>query len=312
MRALLLLALAAAAPRPALAQVDVATAPAASLHRWYLGLNGSQGSEHYTSSTLWGKAKIKEEDWDGELSLKPSFNQYKSDVSSGTVRNTSIRAGWSQDAWDAGVTLGRSPVTNGYGNTVFGVDAGYGFPVGEETDELEPPRLDLGAGYTHTEHEEDFTGTVTRRTRAGTVRTVTVSGRAMLGQGDLYGSVAGTWYDAVLSLTLTGSSYDKDPDKVAAFASRRTALAGVATLVQGFPKSSSNLRLSYEGFDVVSPYVSYTHTTFALDQPDSEATTVGAYVTVTQAVELNASYEVYRQSGQPELDYAAGGVQVRF
>jgi hypothetical protein len=99
---------------------------------------------------------------------------------------------------------------------------------------------------------------------------------------------------------------------VAAFASRRTLLAGVAALVQGFPRSSTNLRLSYDGLPVVSPYVSRTHTSFELAQPPSDATTVGAYVTVSKHLDLSASYEVYKQSGQPTSNYTSAGVEVRF
>ncbi len=257
----------------------------------------------------------------GKLHFKPSLSESQSDTSSGTVKTYSGRLAFDTEKWGVGLTAGKSPTLNQYSSAFFGADfsmsftpfsAGGGSYGGKRAEKEEDDgflRLDFGGGFTGTRHSDDFQGFVRNRRGLLIPRTKTLT----IQQRDLDVTAgASFWDDVSLSGQATFTSYDKDLDKVGARVETAPRLAGVNSLVQGFPQKSLNARLELTFLPVVTPYGSYTSTTFALGTPPSKDAVAGVYADVS-IVEVEVSFDENKQEGTtPPLKTISIGGNVRF
>lgn len=87
------------------------------------GVKQTLGSQKYAGTCFFG-------DIGRDFHVRPSYNQYRSDVSSGTYKTIAVRLGYDQDSWGVGFTGGGSPKVNNYSNRFFGVDGVFSFSPG--------------------------------------------------------------------------------------------------------------------------------------------------------------------------------------
>ncbi len=248
-------------------------------------------------------------------SFKPGFSSFHSDLATGTLKTYSARFGYDNRVFGFGVTGGATPKVNGYGNHFEGIDAvislsptGSG-PVkrirgneegGGKARGKGLARVDLAASILHTEHNDDFAAGFVPRSRP-----------IHIGQTDFNGSVGVSVLRNLMSVDVTKSVYDHDLAAVSARAPQVERLQGVYAVVQGFPDTSTHLKLEISEVPMVTPFISYTHTTFKLGQPASGAYTVGGYVEF-DIVEVSASYQRYAQAGRADQNYYSLGASLRF
>lgn len=272
------------------------------------GVKQSVGTHNYSGTSLYA-------DFGGDVHIRPSFTSYHSDDSSGTYKTISARLGYDTKLWGVGVTGGGTPRVNGYSNRFFGADAvvsltptGSG-PVkrikgsdqgGGAARGKGLARVDLGAGILHTTHTDEFQAGGARRARS-----------IDIGQTDLNASVGVSVLKNLISADVTKSFYNKDLSAVLARGARAQSVQGLSPVIQGFPKTSVNLRLEMSMLPLVTPYVGYTRTTFELSQPAANAYSVGGYVEF-EILEVSASFQRYVQSGRPDQNYYGLGASLRF
>jgi hypothetical protein len=87
-------------------------------------------------------------------------------------------------------------------------------------------------------------------------------------------------------------------------------LAGVGAMVQGFPDTSANARLDVD-LPFVSPFLSFTRTTFKLGDPRADSTAAGVLIDVWK-LDLEVSAERTAQRGRPDLKTVTVGGSARF
>lgn len=250
-----------------------------------------------------------------DIHFKPSFSSFHSNVSGGTFNAYALRVGYDMKLFGAGVTAGTTPKVNGYKNSFVGVDASVSLtPTGsgpikriKGSDQgggaargKGLARVDVGAGVLHTSHSDDLNAS--GATRTGTFK---------LGQTDLSASVGVSFLENLISLDLTKSVYDKTLSAATDRGSRVQTVTGLTSMIQGFPKTSASARLEMSMIPVVSPFVSYTRTTFELSQPSLNAYALGGSVEL-MILEVVASYQHYTQAGVPDNDYVGLGASLRF
>lgn len=304
-----------------LAILALACAPARAGGWWFNGgARGTAGSQHYWGSDWW--AKIGHEDY----SVKPMFSLYRSDVSSGTYKTLSARAGYDTKLFGVGATVGGTPRTNGYSNTFFGFDGVVSLTPGargpekriSSSDESAGPargkglaRVDLGGAFKHTTHRDSLQAATTGDAGRRGGRAVARPSALSIGENDLTASAGVSVLDCLLSVDLTKSFYDRDLRGANPRALEAVRLSGLSSTVEGFPNTSTAVRAEAGMLPVVTPYVTFVHTRYELSQPDSNAVTVGAYVELG-IVEASASLEHFVQPGQPNQNYGSLGATVRF
>jgi hypothetical protein len=257
------------------------------------GITETVGSQHYAGTSVF--ARFSKDDF----SVKPAYSQYHDDFSGGTYRTLSARGAYDTDRYGVGVKAGGTPDINGYSNTFFGADGSLELGPAEE-DRKDEPHGELGGGLTHTTHREDIDASNRR-----------LPSTVTLGQNDLNGWGAGEIKDNRLTLSLTKSVYDKNVANLQARGARVVMLAGLNQIVQGFPNASVNIEYEFEGIDHVTPFASYTHTTFVAGTPSSNAVKLGADAQV-KAVGFGASYERYTQPTFPDRNFLALNGSLKF
>lgn len=232
---------------------------------------------------------------------KPQFDAYHSDTSSGTFKTWSLRL-----AYDTGGeysftgTIGGSPVNDGYSRRFFGVTVDRSIDFGG-ADSTAPASavegLDLSAGFTHTAHTDQFQLSTVKGRRV-VVRRVN---ELDVEESDLTGSAAVRTGDERLSLDVLKAVYNKDLGSLSARAAPVAQLAGLLSTVSGFPNLDAALRLQSDRWDGVSPYLTYTYTSYAVAEPVSQA--FGAGVEVHLGVELDAAYQRFSQRTAADVNY---------
>ncbi|MBI5629519.1 MAG: hypothetical protein HY921_01405 [Elusimicrobia bacterium] len=272
------------------------------------GASQTTGSRNYSGTRVYA-------DFGDSLHVRPSFSAYHSDSSSGTYKTISARIGYDLPFFGVGLTAGGSPTVNGYGNTFFGADAvvslsptGSG-PIrrikaseqgGGKARGKGVARVDLGAGLLYTAHRDDLQAGGARRSRAVSV-----------GQTDLGASLGVSFLGNLASADLTKSVYDRDLRALSLRPAQTLAPQGLAAVIQGFPNTSAHLQFEMGMLPLVSPFVSYTRTTFELGEPSLNAYALGAYAELMM-VEVSASYQRYAQSGRADRNYFGLGASLRF
>lgn len=269
------------------------------------GLKQTVGSQGYAGTKLYV-------DLGGDLHIRPSYSQYRSDTSSGTYKTISARLGYDKEHWGVGMTAGGSPKQNGYSNRIVGFDAMLALSpsltksrggLGRRDNDTEGRglRVELGGGVQHTAHREEV-GVAGARRAGGAVE---------IGQTDLELMAAAEAFLVRLDASFVKSTYNKDLGELDARSGQITALAGLNSLISGFPAQSSSLRLETTWLPRVTPFVSYTRTAFKIAQPASDSVAVGASLRL-KIVGLTASYERYDPGGGESIrNYYSFGASLR-
>lgn len=283
------------------------------------GARGTAGTHSYFGSDWWAQLGS------GDLSVKPMFSEYHSDLSSGTYKTISARAAYDTKLLGLGLTVGGTPKENGYSNGFVGVDGtlsitpGMSGPVKRisSAQETSGPargkgvaRIDIGGAFLHTTHRDDLQAVSGEAGMRGG-RVASRGSTLSIGQNDLTGSVGVSVLDVLASVDVTKSIYSRDLAAVNARAAQVVRLTGVASAIQGFPDTSTSVRVELGMLPLITPYADYVHTKYELSQPDSNALTVGGYAELG-IVEVSASYEHLAQSGQVDENYLSLGGTVRF
>jgi hypothetical protein len=274
------------------------------------GAKETTGNQSYNGVNASGQVGL------DDFSLKPMFNSYHSNASSGTFNSYSLRAGYDTQLFGIGVTGGFTPSVNGYNNQFAGVDAALSItPTGEGAREriggrdqaTSGPaqgaglaRIDLGASAMYTNHRDHF-GSADQ----------TLGSAARLGQTDLTGSAGVSILKNLLSADVTKSLYDHNPDLINMRAPRVENIIGLSQVIQGLPDTSVNVKLVMGVLPLIKPFVDYTHTTFKAGEANSSAYSAGVSAEM-EILELSAAYERYVQNGQTDHNYFTLGASLRF
>ena len=203
-----------------------------------------------------------------------------------------------------GLTMGSTPKQHGYENEFAGLDAALSLggasvsgvgPVdnkersqGKGTNRMGE---DLGVGVTVTRHLEDFelSGAQTNALLPGLQSRPSP---LTLFQTDLHGLAAMSWKWFWLGARVTKTLYDKNLSQLTAAPAPLLEIEGAGAVANGFPDLSVNGKLKASFPDGLEPYVSYTHTSFAVEYPDSDAYTAGTFLYIGR-LRVNGFYELY-------------------
>ena len=130
-----------------------------------------------------------------------------------------------------------------------------------------------------------------------------------INQTDLSVFAGAGFLSSRLSAVYTASSYYKTLNAVNR-APQAVNMAGLTSIVQGFPATSVNIRLDWSNMPFVAPYISYTKTKFKLSQPDSKSYCFGANIDLTM-LDVTASYEIY-DNGIDKDNYISLAAGIKF
>jgi hypothetical protein len=274
-----------------------------------VGITPTYGPASYKGLSVFGSLG-----YGGNWSLSPAYSQFSSDNTNGTVRNISARLGYDQTFWGAGVTVGTTLKVNGYTDYSAGGDftvsispsgkqvgvhrIGVGHAGAPEGSGL--ARIDLGVGGLVTQHKTDSSGT---------------PASATLNQSDLYGAAGASLLGAEISAKLTKSYYDKDLTNTAVPAPVRVPVDGLMTLINNYPDSSLRLGVELPLLPIVTPFVTYTETTYKQVGPFTPGETRGTGIGVRvglQLLEVDASYQHVMVTGGTDQDFTSVGAGLRF
>ncbi len=242
-----------------------------------------------------------------EFILTPAYSSFSSDLTSGTFRTISARAGFQGPQAGGGLTIGGTPEVDGYSNTFVRIDGRAAFdPAASEDAGSFPacrddkPCLRLGASLSHIEHQDQFAAATSATAGRSPFRIIRrTTGALHLGQTDLGADARLYAARTAVSGFLTKSFYDKNLSAVSARVFALPDLGGLASLIELFPDFSAGLNVQNYSLDPLEPFLSLSHTTFELTNP-ATAATAGFDVAWGRLI-LTASYTFYVQSGIPGL-----------
>ncbi len=287
------------------------------------GVDETLGTAHYRSTKV--KASV---DLGEEYYLSPSFSTYRSDNSSGSFSTIGLRGGYESGPLSLGADVAVQPKTNGYKREEFGADATFSLTPGgskhghkmtgpssggEETFGSGLAAVDIGAGLRFIRHSDDLqappgaAGLPPGPGRRAIARGKTIT----FGQTEFSVFGALRFLIAEASAELSKSHYDKSLDASNARESQFLQLTGVDSIVQGFPDTTANARLTWKSLPLIKPYASYTHTTFKLGSAPSNAYEFGAKAGLNM-VTVKAGYERYVQKGVASQNYYTLGASLNF
>jgi hypothetical protein len=256
------------------------------------------------------------------LCIIPVFSSYKSEFSSGTIKNLSLRAEYSYKSFIFGAMGGRTPEHDGYKNRSFGSDVRYRFRLqGEEGGN--PWRLkwiDVGGSLNVITHTDKFLAvsstTVTVGKGRGRQQQEVLQERSDaidIRQRDMSASAGFAVLKSYFSAETTVSSYNQDLQAISARAAEQEFLSGVDSVVQGFPHRSANVRLETFIIPNISPVISFTRTTFELDAPSARILGVGTYVDVGPvSLEGGIEFIRYENDLEPKQNTVSVGMEFQF
>jgi hypothetical protein len=280
-----------------------------SFAQFQVGITPTYGNSNYKGLSVFGSLG-----YGGNWSLSPDYSQFSSDNTHGTVRNLSARLGYDQTFWGAGVTVGSTFKVNGYSDYSAGGDftvsispsgkqvgvhrIGVGHAGAPEGSGL--ARIDLGVGGLVTQHKTDGSGTPPSQT---------------LNQSDVFGAVGASLLGAEISGKLTKSYYDKTLTPTNTPSPVRQPIDGLMTLSNNYPESSLRLGVELPLLPIVTPFVTYTETTYKQIGPFTPGETRGTGIGVRvglQLLEVDASYQHVMVTGGSDQDFTSVGAGLRF
>lgn len=271
--------------------------------------NQVMGTQEYQGTKA--TAKFFQDDY----SFTPAFSEYHDESSSGTYQTFSGRLGYDKKLYGLGLSGGMTPMLNGYSNAFAGVDAVLSITPtgGSAPDRIRGvqqgrsgssgkglARVDLGGGVTYTDHRDNL--------GAGNIpRAHTLS----IGQTTVNGSIGLAILENLISFDIAKSAYDHNLGAVNARPAQVQNLTGLPQTVRGYPNTSTSVRLEMTMVPMVTPFGTFTHSTF-MDTTRTDAYTIGGYVDL-QMLEIMGSYTRYTQANvQAGLNYFQMGAGLRF
>jgi hypothetical protein len=269
-------------------------------------------------------------DFGGALHLQPSFTEYHGDGTKGyTYRTYSLRAAYDKQSWGLGISGGATPnagvngssssgygnfsAGSGYSNYFFGADAvlsltpGFG-PVKRAEAQASNP-------YYYGPTQAGLAGV---DLRGGIDEIYNSEGAAFLGkaagvnfnQTNIHGSVDAAFLDNLFSVNVAKSLYNQNLGAIGAQNAEVTNLDGLTNIVLGFPDASVNAKIQMQMIPFMTPYLSYTHTTFQLGAQASDAYSFGLAANLMMLA-FNASYEHYVQPGTTAQNFITLGASLK-
>ncbi len=272
--------------------------PAAAALPFKVGAKGTVGTAGYKGRSAYFQIG---RDW----SAKASYSDYQFDGSTGTTgttRTLGLRLAWQGEAFSAGLTGSVVPRNDMYANRSFGLDGAYVLSLLGEEEEGGLEEIEFSGWWTQTRHSQIIPATLVLPQERNVV----------VNQHDLGLAIAVTGWDFTLSVDGSKSHYDEDFTGQPQAARRRPRLAETLSLVNGFPDASASARVDYDGWDAVSPYVSFATTRYKLQpQPASATSGLGAAFRYKGAT-LDLGYELVRVKGSADSKYFTFGGSFRF
>lgn len=264
-------------------------------------------------------------DFGEDFHIKPNINSYHSNDATGTYKTYGVRAAYAWEKYELAATGGFSPRVSGYANHFAGGEGSISFDFEEggadraeeaktqgaekkaSTRKFGVSRLDLTGSLMHTQHSDQFVPTVTNGVQTLTQSTQTFD----LGQTDLEAIIGVEVTKSRLELDITKSVYNKDLARIGARSAQVAFLSGLNGVIQGFPDLNVNVRVDLEEWDVWTPYVSWTHTNYKIQQPPSSAYTLGLSA-AAKGFFFDASFQRLDQRGQTSRNYVSAQASYRF
>lgn len=243
--------------------------------------------------------------------IKPALDYYKTDDTNGTYKTYSLRGGYDKELYSIAGGFGSTPEMNGYKNAYVESDITFTLtPGGSRKGRLAGPqsshgasggkglaRIDIGGAAKYSMHKSKY------NSAGALIKSKSIN------QTDLSVFAGASFLSSRLSAVYTASSYDKTLNAVNR-APQAVNMAGLTSIVQGFPATSVNIRLDWSNMPFVAPYISYTKTKFKLSQPDSKSYCFGANIDLTM-LDVTASYEIY-DNGIDKDNYISLAAGIKF
>ena len=243
--------------------------------------------------------------------IKPALDYYKTDDTNGTYKTYSLRGGYDKELYSIAGGFGSTPEMNGYKNAYVESDITFTLtPGGSRKGRLAGPqsshgasggkglaRIDIGGAAKYSMHKSKY------NSAGALIKSKSIN------QTDLSVFAGASFLSSRLSAVYTASSYDKTLNAVNR-APQAVNMAGLTSIVQGFPATSVNIRLDWYNMPFVAPYISYTKTKFKLSQPDSKSYCFGANIDLTM-LDVTASYEIY-DNGIDKDNYISLAAGIKF
>jgi hypothetical protein len=251
-------------------------------------------------------------DFGNSFHLKPAFDAYHSNTSSGTFKTYSLRATYDTDGeYGCSFNGGWSPANAGYKSRFFGGEITRSIDFDDEDSTQDAhgfvESLDLNIGLTHTTHTDSFQLQTVKGRRVVVLR----PGALDVDETYLAGGASLTAWDTRFGLDVLKAVYNKDLASLSARGAQATQLAGLVSTIQGFPNVNASFRVQFDRPPVVSPYVSYTYTSYATAVPISQAYTLGAAGSAA-GLRLDAAYQRFSQRTAADINYYSLQASYRF
>ena len=238
----------------------------------------------------------------GNIALEPSMASYTSDALDKTYRTYALRGAWEADKYTVAGEAGTTPEVNGYSNKFFGGDITFSLTPGQGgKSRLAGPgsrgmarggqgvtRIDVGAGLKHTVHALKLLGV---KKETGQTEASLFAGAKVF----------------IVNLAASYTKYSYGEEKSAMGLNNVT---GHSFIYNAFPKSSVNVKLDLPGYPLLTPYVSYTRTSYKGTLDDSSAYLFGAYIDLSM-ITANVGWQVF-DDGSGRDSFLSVGAGLRF
>lgn len=274
------------------------------------GVSETTGNNGYQSIRANGSLDIGDS-W----TLSPTYTHYQTDFTNGAYNDYGLRLGFEEGPLALGVSGSVLPAVNGYSQGAVGGDltftlrpagSSHGRKMAGPDSENNAPTygagltaVDVGVSVNEITHRDDDAPGATRLNPFS------------LGETDLSAFGGLKFLFTELSAQVTKSAYDRSLEGVDLRPAPYLQLVGVNSIVQGYPDVSWNARLTWKMMPIVRPYIGYTHTTFELGEPNSNAFSVGG-VAGFDMLNVTAGYEHYEQNGLQDRNYIMIGAGLNF
>jgi hypothetical protein len=251
-------------------------------------------------------------DLGSDFHVKPSYSYYNSETSEGTWHSVKTRLAYDKGPLGLGLTLGMAPKKTGYSTKSAGMDVSVSVGLGGDKESKEGlGRLTLGAGVLRTFHKDVYNFPAGQRFVLGRLRNLPAkSGTIEATQTDASANASLSAFYNVLSVECTKSFYNRPLNDSNIMSRLIIRNAGAESTIMGFPEFNTYARLSTSFLPVVTPFVTYTHTTYRL-QPHAHDYGVGADVEFWK-VQVTGSFEKYRTEDAADQNYYSLGATFKF
>lgn len=285
-----------------------------------VGADQTFGTQNYRGTKA--NASI---DLTDSLYITPTFTTYRTDNSSGSLYQGSLRVGYEVGPLSLGVMGAFVPKNDGYKQNSIGADLTFSLSPGHtkhghrmagpasqsnETYGYGLAGVDLGGSAVHVTHSDDYTanGTSGDALRQQGLRR---ANRFTVGETDLTAFAGLKFLITEISASVSKSVYDKSLDNNLVRESPFMPMGDFAAIESGFPESSYSGKVKWTMLPFIKPYVAFTHTNFKLGSAPSNATEVGVNVGLDM-LNVKGSYGHYGQNGFTARNYFTLGASLNF